>query len=228
MVSAPQHTGLVGSGCLWPSRMSRVPCSSLLMCLLPSKERKSNQYHVGRANHEPQSCRQCQWLLLEPLPGWWHLPRDTFLVVFRWQWSGVKWSETHSVMWVQPQSLRLHGLYSPWNYPVQNTRVRSLSLLPGILPTKGSNPGLLHCKQILYQLSHKGSPRILEWIAYLFSSGSSRPRNWTGVSCIAGRFFTNWATREALRWQSSLQLRSGNLGLLLSQWWALAITIFFI
>ena len=33
----------------------------------------------------------------------------------------------------------------------------SLSLLQGIFPTQGSNPGLLHCRQILYQLSHKGS-----------------------------------------------------------------------
>jgi len=40
--------------------------------------------------------------------------------------------------------------------------------------------------------------RILEWVAYPFSSGCSQPRNWTGVSCIAGAFFTSWATREAL------------------------------
>ena len=39
--------------------------------------------------------------------------------------------------------------------------------------------------------------RIQEWVAYPFSSGSSWPRNWTGVSCIAGGFFTNWAIREA-------------------------------
>ena len=57
--------------------------------------------------------------------------------------------------------------------------------------TQGSNPGLRHCRQILYQLSHKGSPRILEWVAYPFSRGSSRPRNQTGVSCIAGTFLTN-------------------------------------
>ena len=42
----------------------------------------------------------------------------------------------------------------------------SLSFLQGIFPTQGSNPGLPHCRQILYQLSHKGSPRILEWVAY--------------------------------------------------------------
>ena len=41
------------------------------------------------------------------------------------------------------------------------------------------------------------APRMLEWEAYPFSSGSSQPRNWTGVSCIAGEFFTNWAIREA-------------------------------
>ena len=46
------------------------------------------------------------------------------------------------------------GLYSPWNSPGQNTGVGSLSLLQGIFPTQGSNPGLLHCGQILYQLSH--------------------------------------------------------------------------
>jgi len=69
--------------------------------------------------------------------------------------------------------------------------VGSLSLLQEIFPTQGSNPGLPHFSQILYQLSHKGSPRILEWVAYPFSSGSSRPRNPTGFSCMAGGFFTN-------------------------------------
>ena len=96
-------------------------------------------------------------------------------------------------------SLRPHGLYSPWNSPGQNTRVGSSSLLQDIFPTQGSNPGLLHCGRILYGLSHQGSPRTLEWVAYPFSRGSSLSRNWTGVSCTAGRFFTSWATREAGR-----------------------------
>ena len=52
------------------------------------------------------------------------------------------------------------------------------------------------CRQILYQLSQQGSPRILEWVAYPFSRRSSWPRNWTRVSYIAGRLFTSWATRE--------------------------------
>ena len=52
-------------------------------------------------------------------------------------------------------SLQPHGLYSSWNSPGQNTGMGSLSLLHGIFPTQGSNPGLPHCRQILYQLSHK-------------------------------------------------------------------------
>ena len=46
------------------------------------------------------------------------------------------------------------------------------ALLQGIFPTQGSNPGLPHCRWILYRLSHQGSPRILEWVAYPFSRGS--------------------------------------------------------
>jgi len=80
---------------------------------------------------------------------------------------------------------------SPWNSPGQNTGVGSPSLLQRIFPTQRSNPGLLSCRQVLYQLSHKGTPRILERVAYPFSSRASPPRNQTRVSCIAGGFFTN-------------------------------------
>ena len=57
-------------------------------------------------------------------------------------------------------SLRPRGLYSPCNSPGQNIGVNSGSLLQGIFPTQGSNPGLPHCRQILYQLSHQGSPHF--------------------------------------------------------------------
>ena len=116
------------------------------------------------------------------------------------------WSESHSVM---SNSLWPHGVYNPWNSLGQNTGMGSLSLLQGIFPTQGLNPGLPNCRQIHYQLSHKGSPRILDWVAYRFSSRSSRPRNRTGVSCIAGGFFTNWE-REALSpgWRTTISLRS--------------------
>ena len=93
----------------------------------------------------------------------------------------VKWNESCSIVSI---SLQLHG-------------VGSLSLLQGIFPIHGLNLGLPHCRWILYQLSHQGSPRILEWVAYPFSSGSSWPRNRIRVLSIAGRFFTAWAIREA-------------------------------
>ena len=85
-------------------------------------------------------------------------------------------------------SVQLFEDCSPWNSLGQNTGMGNLSLLQRIFPTQGSNSDLPHCRQILYQLSHKGRPRILEWVAYPFSSGSSQPRNGTSVSCIAGGF----------------------------------------
>ena len=69
-------------------------------------------------------------------------------------WGDESESEACSVV---SDSLWSHGLYSPWNSPGQNTGVSSLSLLWGIFPSQGSNPGLLHCRCILYQLSQKGS-----------------------------------------------------------------------
>ena len=95
-------------------------------------------------------------------------------------------SESRSVV---SNSLRPHELYSPQNSPGQNTVEGNLSLLQGIFSTQGLNPGLPQCRRMLYRLSHKGSPRILDWVAYPFSSRSSQSRNWTGVSCIAGGFF---------------------------------------
>ena len=118
----------------------------------------------------------------------------TILKVLMVNWQ-ITESESRSVI---SDALWPHGLYSPWNSPDQNTGVGSPSLLQQNFPTQGSNPGLPHCRQILYQLIHQGSPRTLEWVAIHNSSGSSQPRNRTRVSCIAGRFFTNWAIREAL------------------------------
>ena len=77
---------------------------------------------------------------------------------------------------VVSDSLQPHGLYNLWNSLGQNTGVESLSLLQGIFPIQGLNPGLLHYMWILYQLSHKGSPRILERAAYSFSNRPSWPR----------------------------------------------------
>ena len=94
----------------------------------------------------------------------------------KWKWQSLS----------PVDSLLPHGLHSPCNSPGQNTRVGSCSLLQGIFPTQGWNPGLPLWRWIIYQLSQQRSPRILEWVAYPFSRGSSQPRNWTRDSWIAG------------------------------------------
>ena len=120
----------------------------------------------------------------------------------------------------QPRSpaLQAHSLPAGPQEKPKNTGVGSLSLLQWIFLTQELNPNLLHCRQILYRLSYKGSPRteiesevkvkvaqscptlcdpmdytvhgilqarLLEWVAFPFSRGSSQ------VSCIAGGFFTS-------------------------------------
>ena len=66
-------------------------------------------------------------------------------------------------------------LLCPWDSPGKNTGVGCYFLLQGVFMTQGWNPGFSHCRQILYCLSHQGSPRILKWVAYSFSGGSSQP-----------------------------------------------------
>ena len=79
------------------------------------------------------------------------------------------WKESESCLVVY-NSLWPHGLYSPWNFPGQNTGVGSRSLRQRIFPTQRSNPGLLHCTQILYQLSYQGSHQeaFLIWMLFNF------------------------------------------------------------
>ena len=86
----------------------------------------------------------------------------------------IKYSSTSSfwqpdmifliLKWKSLSCVRL--FVTPWtgNSPGRNTGVGSISLLQGTFPTQESNPGLPHCRWILYQLSHKGSPFIFEWV----------------------------------------------------------------
>ena len=67
-----------------------------------------------------------------------------------------------------PMDCHLPGSSVHGDSPGKNTGVGCHALLQGIFPTQGSNPGLPHCRWILYCLSHQGSPRILEWVAYPF------------------------------------------------------------
>ena len=97
---------------------------------------------------------------------------------------------------------------NPPDSPVHQARILEWVAYPylqGIFPTQESNWGLLHWKWSHgvaqscpgFSVHRIFQARVLEWVAISFSRGSSWPRDWTQVSCIAGRCFTLWATREA-------------------------------
>ena len=90
------------------------------------------------------------------------------------------YSESHLVV---SDSLWPHGLYSSLNSPGQNTGVGSLSLLQGIFPTHGLNPGLLHCMWILYQLSHREAQEY--WSGYPIPSLADLPNPGIELGCPA-------------------------------------------
>ena len=97
-------------------------------------------------------------------------------------------------------TLRTHGLYSPCNSPGQNTGVGSFSLLQGIFPTQGSNPGLLHCRRILYQLNHKGSP--LSSYPHHYSNGEKNIKHTdsvVGIGNISSVQFSLSVVSDSLR-----------------------------
>ena len=64
------------------------------------------------------------------------------------------------------------------------------------------------CNPMDYRVHGILQARILKWVDFPFSSGFSQPRNWTQVSCIAGGFFTSWATREAQEYWSGYPIHS--------------------
>ena len=156
--SVPLHALLSGSAkdnhsIRW--KYSAVVCRELLQL----KDKKTNdlikiwakdlnrQFSKKDIQMAKKHVRRCSKLLV--------IRKMQIKTTVRYHFTPTKWSESHSVV---SDSLWPHGLYSPWNSPGQNTGVGSLSPLQGIFPTQGSNPDLPHCRRILYQLSHKGSP----------------------------------------------------------------------
>ena len=81
-----------------------------------------------------------------------------------------KWKWSHSVVSdsLRPCGLKPIRLLCPWDSPGKNTGVGCHFLFQGIFPTQGSNPSLLHCRQMLYPLSHQGSPEYTKnhWILH--------------------------------------------------------------
>ena len=128
--------------------------------------------------------------------GWDDFASDAGFIFSKVEYlSSIHESEIHSVV---SDSLRPHGLYSPWNSPGQNTRVCSLSLLQGIFPTQGLNSCLLHCRQILYQLSHQGSPLACTV--------------WPKFEFIAGQIMAPWTFCLWRIWKESLASNSSLSG----------------
>ena len=81
-----------------------------------------------------------------------------------------------------PDKFARAGFHATPSEFVNAPLIDELPMPQGICPSQGSNPGLPYCRRIIYSLSHQGSPGILEWVAYPFSRGSSRPRNRAEVS----------------------------------------------
>ena len=100
-------------------------------------------FHGGLTMVDVFSGRALIWKIQAP-NSWRKKHIDILDKMPAWKWESVI-----------SDSLQPHGLYSPWNTPGQNTGVGSFSLLQGIFPTQGLNPGLPHCRWILYQLSYQ-------------------------------------------------------------------------
>ena len=95
------------------------------------------------------------------------------------------YSASHLVV---SNSLGPHGLWTarvfcPWDFPGKNTGVGFYLFLQGIFPTQGSNPGLLHCRQIAYWLSHQGSPYVRVCIHAIASGVSNSVWLYALVAC---------------------------------------------
>ena len=106
--------------------------------------------HFNMTEYENISIRFLISYCKKPLRNyaWWVLgyyPKTVSTKIRKWK------SLSHVWLWGPMEC-------SPWNSPGQNTGVGNFSLLHGIFPTQGSNPSVLHCRQILYHLSHQGSP----------------------------------------------------------------------
>ena len=117
-----------------------------------------------------------------------HSSTDGHLSHFHlWKWKKMKVAQSCPTL--------CYLMDCPWNSPGQNTGVGSLFLLQGIFPTQESNLGLLHCRKILYQLSHKGSPSTWGLVRILLRWNSPNKRK-------AARLWADHIMFQALlKWQ---------------------------
>ena len=110
-------------------------------------------------------------------------------------------------------SLRPHGLYSPWNSPGQDTGVDSLSLLQGIFPSQESNWGLMHCRRILYQLSYqRRSKSSTPW-----QKRNEYKQRLPDGSAVTNPFTMQEAQVQSLGWEDPLEEGTATHSSILSQ-----------
>ena len=117
----------------------------------------------------------------------------TLFSAFPWGMYTFYESESHSTV---SDCFQPHGLYSPWNSPGQNTGMESHSFLQGIFPTQGLNPGLPHCKEILYQLSHQGNSKYILSPPCGMWDLSSLTRDQTRPPALEAQSLNHWTARE--------------------------------
>ena len=105
---------------------------------------------------------------------------------------------------LQSHELQPARLLCPWDSPVKNTGVGCCTLLQGIFPTQGSNPGLLHCRQILYHLSYQdakestcnvGDPGLISWRRVWFPTPVFLSGEFHGQTSLVG--YSPWACKES-------------------------------
>ena len=109
--------------------------------------------------HTRETCEKDPGVNERQVRGWGPESLLSVLPDFaKWKWKSLS----------RCQTLQPHGLYSPWNSSGQNTGVSSLSFLQGIFPTQGSNPGLPHCRWILYQLGNVLIFKIMLILPFFF------------------------------------------------------------
>ena len=127
---------------------------------------------------------------------WQHSPeKKMFSIIhfslFKFRISYIEWVKVTQLClfatpWTQSMEFSRSEYWSGWSFPS-----------PGLLPHPGIVPRSTALQVDSLLAEPLGSPRILEWVAYPFFTGPSWTRNWAGISCTAGGFFTSWATKEA-------------------------------
>ena len=129
-------------------------------------------------------------------------------------------SESCSVM---SDSLRTHSLYSPWNSPVQNTGLGSLSFLQGIFPTQGSNPGLPQFRRTLYQLT---GDVLKHWLSHSVdpSPDSRATPCWPTVGASASlSFLTGKQTNKKQQLKVSTDREGGCRFVMVGDIWEISV-----